>query len=220
MSALSCNNSIFITQWARKSFFHHLEYLNYLPVNLGHQRKGMEGGSRANATNKSVLGSIILSALFLFVFTHRVWLLATLSTIALQTPLSMEFSRQEYWSELPFPPPGYIPDPGIELASPMSPALQVDSLPLSYWRSHMYFVCVCVFVCVDLHVCLISCRKIIALLVGILTLETNVIILRSLTNWEHHAMRKLKSHRKITCMYLGWQKTAVINHQTWEWGSF
>ena len=138
MSALSCNNSIFITQWARKSFFHHLEYLNYLPVNLGHQRKGMEGGSRANATNKSVLGSIILSALFLFVFTHRVWLLATLSTIALQTPLSMEFSRQEYWSELPFPPPGYIPDPGIELASPMSPALQVDSLPLSPWGCPWY----------------------------------------------------------------------------------
>ena len=81
-------------------------------------------------------------------------------------------------------------------------------------------VCVCVFVSVDLHMCLICCRKIIALLVGILTLETYVIILRSLTNWEHHAMRKLKSHRKITCMYLGWQKTAVINHQTWEWGSF
>ena len=49
-------------------------------------------------------------------------LLATLSTVALQTPPSMEFSRQEYWSELPFPPPGYLPDPGIELTSPVSPA--------------------------------------------------------------------------------------------------
>ena len=37
----------------------------------------------------------------------------------------MEFSRQEYWSGLPFPSPGDLPDPGIEL---MSPALQVDSL--------------------------------------------------------------------------------------------
>ena len=38
-------------------------------------------------------------------------------------------SRQEYWSELPFPPPGDLPDPGIELAFPVSHALQVDSLP-------------------------------------------------------------------------------------------
>ena len=44
----------------------------------------------------------------------------------------MEFSRQEYWSELPFPPPGDLPDPGIE---PMSPALQVDTLPLSHQGS-------------------------------------------------------------------------------------
>ena len=35
-------------------------------------------------------------------------------TVAHQAPLSMEFSRQEYWSELPFPPPGDLPDPGIE----------------------------------------------------------------------------------------------------------
>ena len=45
--------------------------------------------------------------------------------VACQAPLSMEFSRQEYWSGLPFPP-GDLPDPGIE---PRSPALQVDSLP-------------------------------------------------------------------------------------------
>ena len=42
-------------------------------------------------------------------------------TIARQAPLSMEFSRQEYWSGLPFPSPGDLPDPGIE---PRSPALQ------------------------------------------------------------------------------------------------
>ena len=40
--------------------------------------------------------------------------------------LSMGFSRQEYWSQLPFPSPGDLPDPGIETRSP---ALQVDSLP-------------------------------------------------------------------------------------------
>ena len=43
-----------------------------------------------------------------------------------QGPLSMEFSRQEYWSVLPFPSPGTLPNPGIE---PRSPALQATSLP-------------------------------------------------------------------------------------------
>ena len=42
---------------------------------------------------------------------------------------SMEFSWKEYWSGLPFPPPRDLLDPGIELESPVSPALQVDSLP-------------------------------------------------------------------------------------------
>ena len=46
-------------------------------------------------------------------------------TVARQAPLSMEFSRQEYWSGQPFPSPGDLPDPGIE---PRSPALQADSL--------------------------------------------------------------------------------------------
>ena len=45
---------------------------------------------------------------------------------AQQAPLSTGFSRQENWSGVPFPPPGDLPDPGIELKSP---AWQVDSLP-------------------------------------------------------------------------------------------
>ena len=53
-------------------------------------------------------------------------LLLTPWPVARQALPSMGFSRQEYWSELPFPPPGDLPDPGIE---PASPALQVDSLP-------------------------------------------------------------------------------------------
>ena len=52
--------------------------------------------------------------------------LATPWTVARQTPLSMGFSRQGYWSGLPFPSPGDLPDPGIE---PRSPASQADSLP-------------------------------------------------------------------------------------------
>ena len=49
--------------------------------------------------------------------------LATLWTVAFQAPLSMGFSRQEYWSGLPCPPPGDPPDPGIKTMSHMSPAL-------------------------------------------------------------------------------------------------
>ena len=59
----------------------------------------------------------------------RVRLLVTPWTVALQAPLSMGFPRQEYWSGLPCPPPGDLPDPGIE---PTSPAWQVDSLPLCH----------------------------------------------------------------------------------------
>ena len=50
----------------------------------------------------------------------------TLWTVAHQAPLSMEFSSQEHWSGLPFPPPGALPNAGIE---PGSPVLQADSLP-------------------------------------------------------------------------------------------
>ena len=54
-------------------------------------------------------------------------------TVAHQAPLSMEFSRQEYWSGLPFPPPGDLPEPGRP--KPESPALKVDSFSLSRWGS-------------------------------------------------------------------------------------
>ena len=56
----------------------------------------------------------------------RVQLFATLWTVACQALLSMGFSRQEYWSGLPFPSPGDLPDLEIELRSP---ALQAESLP-------------------------------------------------------------------------------------------
>ena len=56
----------------------------------------------------------------------HVRLFATPWTVAYQAPPSMGFSRKEYWSGLPFPSPGDLPDPEIE---PRSPALQADSLP-------------------------------------------------------------------------------------------
>ena len=55
--------------------------------------------------------------------------LVTPWTVACPTPLSVGFSRQEYWSGLPFPSPGDLADPGIK---PGSPALQADSLPTAY----------------------------------------------------------------------------------------
>ena len=55
-----------------------------------------------------------------------IWLFSTPWTVARQAPLFMEFSRQGYWSGLPFASPGDHPDPEIE---PGSPALQADSLP-------------------------------------------------------------------------------------------
>ena len=77
----------------------------------------------------------------------HVWLFVTPWTIAPQSPPSMGLSRQEYWSGLPFPSPGDLPNPGVELGSP---ALQADSLPseppgnpsslpYSAQRSHFHF---------------------------------------------------------------------------------
>ena len=65
----------------------------------------------------------------------RVQLFVTLWTVAHQASLSVGFSRQQYWNGLSCLPPGDLPDPGTELASPVSPALQAESLPLSHWGS-------------------------------------------------------------------------------------
>ena len=74
-----------------------------------------------------------------------------------QAPLFMGFSRQEYWSGLPFPSPGDLPDPGME---PGSPALQADSLPAefrgkpitSYRKTQMNFLVKLVFAVWEGHV--------------------------------------------------------------------
>ena len=58
-----------------------------------------------------------------------------------QTPLSMGFSRQEYWSGFPFPPLGDLPDPGIKPTSPAFPTWQADSLPLGHQGKRSLGVC-------------------------------------------------------------------------------
>ena len=67
----------------------------------------------------------------------RVWLFATPQTVAHQILLSMGFSKQEYWSGLPFSTPGELPNPGIES---VSPALKAVSLPLSHLGSPVFLV--------------------------------------------------------------------------------
>ena len=63
----------------------------------------------------------------------------TVACQAPQAPLSMGFSRQEYWSGLPFPPPGDLPDPGIEPVSLSSPTLTGGSFTTSAtWEDHLY----------------------------------------------------------------------------------
>ena len=70
-----------------------------------------------------------------------VWLFVATWTVAHQVPLSMEFSRQEYWSGLPFPTPRDLPNPGIKLMSLASLALAAESLLLMppgkpLWKSY------------------------------------------------------------------------------------
>ena len=71
----------------------------------------------------------------MLILFSRVQLFATPWTVPRQIPLSLGFSRQEYWSGLPCPPPGDLHDPGLEPMSPAALALQDDSLPLSHQGS-------------------------------------------------------------------------------------
>ena len=81
--------------------------------------------------NHTKIGIGMFMAAFFFFFFHNILacmlspvpLFVTLWTVSCQAPLSVGFPRQEYWSGLPFPPPGNLPDPEIQPKSPASPAL-------------------------------------------------------------------------------------------------
>ena len=79
-------------------------------------------------TNLWALNACVLSC---------VWLFATTWTVAHKAPLSMEFSRQEYWSGLPFPSPGNLSDPGIKPESPTLPAYWRLSETLHMWQKSL-----------------------------------------------------------------------------------
>ena len=78
--------------------------------------------------------------ILLLIYYSHVRLFVTPWTVAHQAPLSIGFSRQEYWRGLPCPPPGGLPDSGIEHISLASPALQAGSLPLSHLGSQYIYI--------------------------------------------------------------------------------
>ena len=81
---------------------------------------------RKNKSIKIPIEKLGHQCVCVYIYIHsRLWLFVTPWTVAYQAPQFMEFSRWEYWSGLPFPPPWDLPDPGTE---PRSPALQVDTL--------------------------------------------------------------------------------------------
>ena len=84
------------------------------------EKMGIEG------TYLNIVKAIYDSIVAVVKVTQSCPTLVTPWTVAGQVPLSMGFSRQEYWGGLPFPSPGDLPSPGIKS---MSPALQADSLP-------------------------------------------------------------------------------------------
>ena len=83
-----------------------------------------------------------------------VWLFVTLGTIVLQAPLSMGSSRQKYWSGLPFPPPGNLPDLGLN--SCLLHLLHYRRI-LYHWVTREAYVCVCVYIYIYIYVCMYVC---------------------------------------------------------------
>ena len=93
---------------------------------------------RGLVTQSRLLASHILLRVCLLSCFRRVWLFVTLCTIARQTRLSMGFSRQGYWSGLPCPPPGDLPNLGIKPASLTSPALAGKFFTTgTTWEAHI-----------------------------------------------------------------------------------
>ena len=90
---------------------------------------------------KRIFNLLLINIKCLLSHFSRVQLFATLWTVACQALLSMGFSRQEYWSGLPFPSPGDLLDPGIKPRSPVSPALADGFVTTSTtWKAHVPLV--------------------------------------------------------------------------------
>ena len=102
------NSKIGVLFWNMKTFDSLLKYLPYFHL-------------CPMSTTLIYLSSVLMCSCSI----SLVWLFAILWTVACQAPASLRFSRQENWSGLSWPPPEDLPNPGIELTSPVSPALAV-----------------------------------------------------------------------------------------------
>ena len=100
-------------------------YINHFDNNVNFSCK--KPSLKASLSVKNMQANYFVCAQML----SHVWFFVTPWTVAHQAPLSMEFSRQEYWSGLPFPSSRDLPNPGIKPTALESPALQVESLLLS-----------------------------------------------------------------------------------------
>ena len=96
-------------------------------LSMGLRRVGYDWATSLHFTSNYVYNGMERIRKWKSKSLNSVWLFATPWTVACQAPLSMEFSRSTYWSGLPCPPPGNLPNPGIKLRSL---TLQVDSLPV------------------------------------------------------------------------------------------
>ena len=82
---------------------------------------------------------------YCYITTMLIRFFATPWTVAFQAPLSMGFFRQQYWSGLPFPSPGDLPNPGIKPTSLTSPAMTSQFFTTSVsWEAHITNICVLV----------------------------------------------------------------------------
>ena len=95
----------------------------------------IECGPSQKAREAPGYGAVSFHTCCVHAVKSHVRFFATLWTIDHQALLSIGFSRQDFWSGFPCPPPGDLPYPEVEPKSPVLTALQADSLPLSHWRS-------------------------------------------------------------------------------------
>ena len=127
-SIISCSFSLSIGSFTWKLNFFSLQYsFQYLPL-----KKNLLFSSLHNFL------TFIHSIMCVCMLSH-VQLFAPLWTVACQHSLSMGFFRQEYWSGLPFSPLGNLSNPGIKPVSPVSPALQTDSLPTELLGNPLFY---------------------------------------------------------------------------------
>ena len=100
-------------------------------------------------TFERMLEASLLACVCVLSGFSRLGLFVNLWTIACQAAVSVGFSRQEYWSELPCPSQGDIPNPGIKPQSLMFPALAVGFFTTSaIWEAHIY---VYIFIYINIH---------------------------------------------------------------------